>query len=275
MATDSPRAFVPPTPGVPKTLGILNIIFGLVLASCGIGMGIMLMFNPVMQAKMEASMKEVREQAVAKRKTQLADLDKREKAAKSEEEKKDIQEERKTLEEASKVPEFDPTKMVPQEFQTRMNRLTAVDAIAGLILNALFVASGIGLVMLKEWGRKIALWVAGVKLVRLAIFLAVFILVVIPSIVRMLDGMFGQITAISAQQAAAQGKAAPPALPPQARATMVQTAGIMYSSFAVVYVILALIYPGILLWMLTRPGAIAACQRRSWSGKPEPPAVEY
>ena len=77
-----------PKPGVPKTLGILNIIFGVLLVLLGICMTGMLLMGPALLNVAEQSSKDVQAKIEAQQKASLKALDDQESAAKTEEEKK-------------------------------------------------------------------------------------------------------------------------------------------------------------------------------------------
>ena len=86
--------YVLPKPGIPKTLGILNVIFGVLLVLYGLCMVGGLVAAPAMLQIAEKTVKEAQAKVEAQQKAQLKALDDREKAAKTEEEKKAIQQEK-------------------------------------------------------------------------------------------------------------------------------------------------------------------------------------
>ena len=97
-----------PKPGIPKTLGILNVIFGVLLilmGLCGIGS---LLVAPAGMKMLDNIKKEVEAKAEAQTKEQLKNLDDQEKAAKTEEEKKAIEQQRATvIAKKANVPQMD------------------------------------------------------------------------------------------------------------------------------------------------------------------------
>src|SRR4051794_24543604 len=61
------------------------------------------------------------------------------------------------------------------------------DLATGPVLNLLMLASGVGLTQLRVWARKMALWVAALKIVRIMALTLIFTLVVVPQAGRVLD----------------------------------------------------------------------------------------
>src|SRR5262249_60773405 len=61
------------------------------------------------------------------------------------------------------------------------------DFVTGPVLNLLMLAAGIGLTQLRVWARTLALWVAVLKLVRLVVLTASFVVVVVPLVAGALE----------------------------------------------------------------------------------------
>jgi hypothetical protein len=98
-----------------------------------------------------------------------------------------------------------------------------------------------------------AIWVAAIKIGRLVILEAYSVIVVAPVIAK---GMAESMQEMMSQMPPGSG-GAPPQLGPQ----IATIYGTMFTVTAVCMLVFGSIYPGILLWMLTRPDAKAACQR--------------
>jgi hypothetical protein len=120
-----------------------------------------------------------------------------------------------------------------------------------MFFNVLMLISGVGLIRLREWGRKLAVWVAALKIVRLIVLYGIFIMVMVPIFVKLILDMFEEMA-----QSLPPGAGRPPI------AGMTTMFGTMFSVSAVAVMILGSIYPGIVLWLLTRPGVKAACNGR-------------
>ena len=90
--------WVVPNPRVPQTFGTLNIVFGAILLLFGIYSIAMLYFGPRIQAAMLGQIKEQQAVTKSQRDAKIADLKKKEEAAKSKEEKQTIADEREAME---------------------------------------------------------------------------------------------------------------------------------------------------------------------------------
>src|SRR5258708_39122014 len=91
------EGYVLPKPGIPKTLGILNVIFGVLLVLYGFCMVGTLIAAPAGMRAVEGLVKDVQAKAEAQQKANLKSFEDREKAATTEEEKKAIQQEREAF----------------------------------------------------------------------------------------------------------------------------------------------------------------------------------
>jgi hypothetical protein len=127
----------------------------------------------------------------------------------------------------------------------------AAQCVLGLLLNLFMFISGIGLLNYREWGRVIAVWVAGLKLANLLAVAVVTIFIIAPAVAAGMDDFFEQIA--QQQQQQQNLNAAPPGELRQGVRTLM-------SVYGTVYALLGAIYPAICLWQLTRPRVRAACQ---------------
>jgi hypothetical protein len=109
--------------------------------------------------------------------------------------------------------------------------------------------AGIGLLQLKESGRKLALWTFGLKVVRLCALAVMMIIIVIPITSRMTSEMMAGMT---------KGGAG---APPQAVfGDMAKFQAAMGTVQAVLGTAFGSIWPIVGMVLLTRPGTRAACQ---------------
>jgi len=241
-----------PRTAIPKTIGILNIVFGSLLLLCGICSGLGLAMQSAMGPMLAVQQKQFQQMMEADRQRKLQELQDREQAAQNEEEKAAIQARQKALK-AQPLPKMPDIAKFSQ--QVGFQAYWIVDVVTGLILNILMVVSGIGLLHFKEWGRQQGLWVAALKIVRLVAVYGFFILVVVPNMAKAFTTMFQEM-------AAEMAKTAPPGQRVPGPAEMGQMGtllGIWYTAFAIGMIILGVIYPVIVLILLSRPRVNSAC----------------
>jgi hypothetical protein len=87
----------------------------------------------------------------------------------------------------------------------RLQAWYVIEFLSGILLNELMLASGIGLVQFRPWGRSLEIWTAGAKVVRLLIVYLDAALVIVPIVSEKLGKM-------SIQQFKAMGKPVPPGI---------------------------------------------------------------
>ena len=242
-----------PKTTIPKTIGTLNIVFGSLLMLGAICSGLGLAMQSAMGPMMAAQQQQFQQMQEADRAQKLQELHDREKAAADENEKAAIQAQQKALKAmpVSKVPDM---AKFAQDADLQTGYIIA-DVVTGLLLNILLIVSGIGLLSFKEWGRRLGLWVAAAKIIRLVALYGYFIVVVVPNVTKALTTMFKDMF----EEAA---KAAPPGQRVPGAAEMEQMGtgmGIFYTAFAVGMMILGVIYPIIVLILLSRSRVKAAC----------------
>jgi hypothetical protein len=240
------------TSSAPKTIGILNIIFAALLLLCGVCSGMNIMMQSAMGPMMAMHQQQFQQALEAERQEQIQRLQAQEQAAQDEQEKADLRAQQERL-------KAQPLPRMPNIMGFMQDPLVQgyyiVDIFSGLLLNALLLISGIGLVGMKEWGRVTALWTAGLKIVRLVVLYGFFAVVGVPVIVQ-------QFTAMFRQMLDEFGRMAPPGqkMPgPNELAQMGTGMGIMMTASAVAIIIFGVIYPVIMLIVLTRPNVKAAC----------------
>ena len=245
--------YVLPKPGIPKTLGILNVIFGVLLILVGFCTIGGLVAAPALLQFAEKTAKEVQAKVEVQRKAEEKAIEDREAAAKTDEEKKAIEKELADL-------KASPPASNPVDVSAATDILkdptimayTYAGLVTGLILHILLLISGIGLIRLTSWGRSMALWWGGLMIVQVALLMVANLAVVLP-ITRLANEK--QIEKLEAD-AKAQG-----AGPAQASALQLAKAmGSMQAVLAVGQSLSGMIYPVILLILLNTAGARAACQ---------------
>ncbi len=241
-----------PKTSIPKTIGALNIVFGSLLMLCAICSGLGLAMQSAMGPMMAAQQQQFQQMQEADRAQRLQELQNLEQAAQDEKEKAAIEAQQKALK-AQPMPKMPDMAKFMQA--AGFPGYIIADVVTGLLLNILLIVSGIGLLSFKEWGRRLGLWVAAAKIIRLVALYGYFILVVVPNLSQAFMSMFKEMFDEMA-------KAAPPGqrVPGAAEMEQMGTAmGIFYTAFAVGMVILGVIYPIIVLSLLSRPRVKAAC----------------
>jgi hypothetical protein len=241
-----------PRTAIPKVIGILNIVFGSLLALCSICFGLSLAAQSAMGPMFAAQQQQFQQMLEADRQQKLQELQKRAQAADNAKEKAAIQAQELALK-GQPLPKMPDMTKFTQDPVYQLYGI--VDVVTSLILNVLMIVCGIGLVRYAEWGRQLGLWVAALKIVRLVVLYGFFIVVVVPRLTRAITSMFQEMV----EQMA---KAGPPAkgMPgPAQMAQMGTSLGIMYTASAIGVVLLGVIYPIIVLILLSRPRVKAAC----------------
>jgi hypothetical protein len=116
------------------------------------------------------------------------------------------------------------------------------------------IVAGIALLGLKEWGRRLAIWVAGLKLARLLAIAAAFFIVLVPIEVRKAREQYSKVQVVIGASPGGSGAGR------SMTASMVTSFLIMETIQVVGFTLVGSIYPALTLWLLTRPAARAACQ---------------
>jgi hypothetical protein len=256
--TPPPGAVTPPKSGAPKVLGMLNIVFGALLILCGLCSGMYLIVMRATMPVLAETQKQVQEQVKATQETeraeQLKQLDEQEQAATTEAEKQTIQNQRQAIQSA-------PVVVMPMPDMSNMYGMNdplvfgyfICDMLSALATNVFLVISGVGLLSMKDWGRRLAIWIAGIKIGRLFVAQVVNIVAITPVMVKQSTEMMEQMMS---QMPPGSGGGPPPGFGTQ----LASVYGVTFTLTAVGTFLIGSIYPGILLWMLTRPDAKAACR---------------
>ena len=127
-------------------------------------------------------MKSAQDKIKAEHDEKIDELKKQEAAAKTKEEKDSIQAERVAFEQRPVMnlgPMGDLTGMNPMA-NPRIAAYYFIEVTAGIVLNLLMIVSGIALVALTEWGRRLAIWVARLKILRWVAMIVGTMVVVLP-----------------------------------------------------------------------------------------------
>jgi hypothetical protein len=189
----------------------------------------------------------------------ILDLRAKEQQAKSEAEKTKVREERQTIEakKSGIADRVDFAKVNSDLYW--VSPFFWVDVVTGPVLNFLFLISGLGLLALKGWARKLAIGIALFKIVRLGALCALAMGLVVPGMGRALmalansdvgDGLLRTTLGQVNQMLNASVTMSP--------TEVVQAMTWVGYGFAVVMLGFGSIYPAIVLLVLTRPSARSA-----------------
>lgn len=242
MDSTNPWSDAPPLPDAvrPRTLGVLNVIFGLVfvLAGC-LGLGGTLYLIVVAGAAGG-----MQEKLQAERQLQLESLDQQLADEQDPAKRESLQRRRDSLEAQPAMPfgGQDMGAMMAPYTDPRVIGWSVAVTGGGMLLNGLLFVSGLGLLKLRSWGRSLALFTAGSKVLLVVAGNAAFLLMVLPFWYSEWQKMDEAVAAAGI-------------------ATSIDVSAYslgVYLADAAIKLVGGLIYPIVLLVMLRRPAVKAA-----------------
>jgi hypothetical protein len=240
---------VVPTPSAAKTIGTLNIVFGALLLLWAVCSGAGLAMQPAMATWIEIQQNQARVQLEAARQQQIKSLTGQERAAKTAEDKAAIRAKRQALE-AQPTPALPNMAHVMGQDDPRIWAYSLADIITTVILNVAMIVAGVGLLRFKDWGRRLGLWVALLKILALVGLYTTYIVVIVPMFSKRIGEVFEEMARLAPAGAAAGG-------PPLG--AMGAMFGTMMAASAVFMMVAGAVYPAVVLWVLSRPGVREAC----------------
>lgn len=254
-ANSGDRPVTPPPTSAHRLIGMLSVSFAGVMLLCGacgsVSMLMQVAMAPLSEGYQRTMVEALKAQRQQERDKSIAELKVQEEAAVTEEEKAQLAAQRQTLE-AQPIVDLPVADMMGMYREPTFIGYLVADTITGLVLNALLLTSGIGLLAAKSWARKLAIWVAALKIARLVFVYGFAIAFVVPTFSKQM----GKV----AEQMVGQLPSRPGAPPmPPAGQTIATAYGIALTSSAVLMILFGAIYPVIMLWVLTRPKVKAAC----------------
>ena len=253
--------FVHPKQELPKTLGILNVIFGVLLVLLGLCVTSALVFGPTMMGGFEKILKEAQSKVEVQQKARVKQYDDRIAGAKTDEEKKRIEAEKADVVASQPQVKVDFSMFSRMMTDPTIRALNYAGALTGLALHVVLLISGIGLIRLTSWGRSLGIWWAGFQIVQVLALLVATIVYAFPIQQATTEKMLVSIQ----EQNVARGVGGP------ADAGAIKFARAMISIQAPITIIQSLVgcvYPVVLLCLLNTSGARAACQPRKPIGPP-------
>ena len=255
MSGPPPVGFTPPNFRVPRLLGIFNVLFSVQILICGLCLGGYTLTLPAISRGLGQLQKQVEKKAESDRKAQLDEVVEREKTAKTEQEKVEAAARRMEIENRPKATlpgTVDFTKMGIGDPQ--FINWTWVELLSGIVLNLMMLISGIGLLHWKPWARSLGIWTALLKIARLVLVYGFFVLTIVPPLARRMGA------AVSEMMANQPGMRPPGGGSPDAFFARIYT--VYYSALGLGMILFGVVYPLILLWLLTRPSVKSACSGR-------------
>jgi hypothetical protein len=265
MVKEQAGKWVVPNPQIPRSFGLMNIIFGALLLLTAIGYGAFYLYAPAIQSYFSLPMKQIQEKQKADRAAKIAELKAAEAAAKTEAEKQTLADERAAAE--AKVDldmsAFDDLQKTNAYNEPRLAIYEIFDISTAVVLNVLMIVSGGGLMALAGWARRLAIWVARLKILRWVLLIAGNMIFIIPLMLERTE----KAMAAFELQIKTSGAGAPPF-----SLTALTRWSVIFGSLVLVFTaIVSSVYPAMLLWYLSRPAARAAClKKRSEPDLPEP-----
>lgn len=266
MGNEKEGQWVVPNPQLPRTFGMMNIVFGVLLLLMGVGYIALWTIMPYYTKQIMAEAVKEQEARKAERETKIAELKRKEAAAKTAEEKEPIQSERELLEKTVEPDLAAFTDMSQWDIfsDTRLAIYYCTELGAGILLNLLMVISGVGLLGLAEWARRLAVGVAWGKIVRWVAMAILTMVLVLPVTMGKMQKAFDKMNLPRGGQGAGAG----PML------NLSQIGAISGAVTAIFEALIFSIYPGLTIWFLTRPRARAACMARLPLG-PQPQGDDF
>lgn len=232
---------------VPHTLGILNIVFAVILLLCIACYGTQIMAYGLLGSSFVANQQQFQQAMQQERQKQLDKLEDSANSAATEEEADKLRAQRDALEKMPTPKMPDMSNMLGMK-EPGVLGAYLFDVLSGFVLNVLMLISGIGLLKYHSWARKMAVWVAGLKVIRLMILCGLSTVLLAPAI----SNGFGEMIKEAAQVNPQQMK--------------VEQIKIVYYwmtiGWGIVLMVFGSIYPFMSLWLLSRPNVIAACKKK-------------
>lgn len=264
---------VAPKPGLPKLIGSLNVAFGFMLFL--IGLGRLDLIGPSFTQNQPFKLERGDAQNFYDQywQRQLFELQTREASTTDETKKAALRDERRARTENHKTNIDKHLDLKPiNHVLLLLNWYFWADFATGPVLNLLMLASGVGLTQLRIWARRMAIWVALLKIGRILALTFFFAVVIVPQARRVMEVVarteLGTEIIAKANSTLTQASAGPPPVVYTPENFAMNMAAMAYI-ILVFGMILCLIYPAISLLILTRPSVKAACCLDEVSGSEE------
>lgn len=258
MVSEKAPRYIHTNTRIPSLVGMLNVIFGIMLLLYALGWIAWTLAAPHLAKAFLTDKQIERAEEKARKETQLEDLKKRELAETSPEKKTTLNKEIMALETDIDQNYRDTRSLIEQEKDLRIAIPEWIDAAMNLVGSVLMIVSGIGLLSLRQSGRTLALWVAGVQLAWAAFSFIYALTVTIPVSVE-------QVVVAFRKEAVRNGPTPFIRTPNMIGEMTAGAAGVM----AVATFVFSAIYPSITLWLLNKNTVKAAFLVVSAREKPQ------
>jgi hypothetical protein len=193
---------------------------------------------PAMASGLGQVQKSIEAKVEQQRAADLKAIDEKAKSAESDQEKAELDAERRAI--LARPKPMDTSSLMTMGMNDpQVIPYFYADFGSAILLNVLMLAAGIGLVLLRSWGRTLGVWTAALKILRLIVIEGYFAIVVVPLIAQ---GMAKGIANVVVQQQQAMGRPAPGVPPVE---MLQKTYAIMYTMGGVGMVVFGSIYPAI------------------------------
>jgi cell division protein FtsB len=265
MVKEQQGKWVVPNPQIPRSFGMMNIIFGSLMLLVALGYGCWFLYMPTFTKQMQTRMNEQQAQMKAENDEKIVELKKKEEAAKTEEEKQDLKAERELVEKRNQVDlsEFGNLMGTNIMNDPRAAAFYYGEILAAIVLNVLMIVAGAGLLGLTEWGRRLGILVAQLKILRWIVMTALTMTIVLPISMEVTQKAMKAVEVQMKMQGGARATPFP--------MTEFARIGVIIGAVWIVFTaIVASVYPAMMWWYLSRPAARAACMDRPKPELPEP-----
>jgi hypothetical protein len=186
--SQSPR----PDATLAKILGGVNIAFALLVGCCGLYTAASYVVMPMFGEMMQGFADQARHEQEAQRTQRREELETQLDEAATADEREQLQAEIDVLDQLPQIPEINLGNMMGMGNRT-VATVAIVDSLVGFALAVLWGVSGVGLLRLKEWARRLSWWTALGKLLQIAVGQSIWILICIPLMLADMQAFFETI----------------------------------------------------------------------------------
>ncbi len=248
--------YVVPTPSTVRTLGILNIVFGVILLSYGSLSMIGAIFNTFAREPYNNVLQAVEIKSEIDYNEKLEKLRELEADAEFDSVRTLYSEQIARLENRGPQPNFMAEMSTMGFNMDEVLWWSWLDATTTVFVNLLMIFSGFGLLQFAEWGRKLGVQVAIAKISRLALVYGYWVIGVVPVMSR-------TVAESLERSMGPPGAGGPPF-------DMTSMYLIMYTVMGIGAALVGSIYPGLAWFFLSKPGVRAACIAEKATGETTP-----
>jgi hypothetical protein len=252
MASGEPRVI--PKPGIPRTLGILNIIFGVICLLWGGCQVTLVLVAPAVADVADKALKSVETKQKEEHAASVKAAEEREKTATDPAAKKEAADEKARL--IASPPKSQQPISMKESFEAftdpTIKTYTLIQGGSEALANLLLVIAGIGLLRTAPWGLSMSLWLAGLQIVRVLVLAGVNWVYVYPESQKIAERQLAKLE-IKANE--------PGGNPALASSLQWSRAAMKMGPYQMIGIVLAAsTYPIITLCLLNTAGAAAACR---------------